>query len=186
MGGKGSEELKKFLPPSPHPVIRECSRMETQMEKKNLLKSASVWSHPRLRILNETQRVSVKIYLHKCCGFFESTGKISWSPSEGFAQSCFKKKLIWKVLQKIHPKGTIIEILSSVTSQPAASLKRNPMRVIFWWLLKRFFRILFCVKALVKQQKELKYSSSCVLEKSWSEELLKIYRKEAMVEPFFN
>ena len=73
-------------------------------EKKNLLKSASVWSHPRLRILNEAQRVSVKIYLHKCCGFFESTGKISWSPSEGFARSCFRKKLIWKVFTKNSPK----------------------------------------------------------------------------------
>ena len=148
------------------------------MEKKNLLKSASVWSHPRLRILNETQRVSVKIYLHKCCGFFESTGKISWSPSEGFAQSCFKKKLIWKVLQKIHPKGTIIEILSSVTSQPAASQKKKSITVIFWWLLKRFFRKLFYVRTLVKEQKELKHSSAYVLVKSWFEKFHKFIQKK--------
>ena len=137
--------------PSPFscgPVIRECSRMETQIEKE-ILKSASVWSHPRIGNLNEAQRVSVKIYLHKYCGFSQSTGKISWSLSEGFAPSCFRKTLIWKVLQKIHPKGTIIEILSSVTWQPTTSLKKNPITVIFLWLLKRFFRILFYVRALV-------------------------------------
>ena len=31
------------------------------------------------------------------------------------------------------------------------------MALIFRWLLKRFFKILFCVTALVKEQKELKY-----------------------------
>ena len=44
---------------------------------ENLLKSASVWSHPCLGNLNEAQRASVKIYLHKYCDFFQSTGKIS-------------------------------------------------------------------------------------------------------------
>ena len=115
-----------------------------------------------------------------------STATASQSPSEGFVRSCFSKKLIRKILQKIHPKETIIEVLFSVTSQPATSLKKNPITVIFGWLLKRFFRMLFCVTALVKQQKELKYSSAYILEKSWSEEFHKIHPKEAMVDSFFS
>ena len=121
-----------------------------------------------------------------------STVTASQSPSEGFVRSCFSKKLIRKILQKIHPKETIIEVLFSVTSQPATSLKKNPITVIFFkshiflWLLKRFFRMLFCVRALVKQQKELKYSSAYILEKSWSEEFHKIHPKEAMVDSFFS
>ena len=115
-----------------------------------------------------------------------STVTASQSPSEGFVRSCFSKKLIRKILQKIHPKETIIEVLFSVTSQPAASLKKNSITVIFWWILKRFFRMLFCVRALVKQQKELKYSSAYILEKSWSEEFHKIHPKEAMVDSFFS
>ena len=115
-----------------------------------------------------------------------STVTASQSPSEGFVRSCFSKKLIRKILQKIHPKETIIEVLFSVTSQPAASLKKNPITVIFRWILKRFFRMLFCVRALVKQQKELKYSSAYILEKSWSEEFHKIHPKEAMVDSFFS
>ena len=115
-----------------------------------------------------------------------STVTASQSPSEGFVRSCFSKKLIRKILQKIHPKETIMEVLFSVTSQPATSLKKNPIAVIFRWLLKRFFRMLFCVRALVKQQKELKYSSAYILEKSWSEEFHKIHPKEAMVDSFFS
>ena len=45
--------------------------------------------------------------------------------------------------------------LSSVTSQPATSLKKNLITVIFQWFLKRFFRMLFRVRTLVKEQKEL-------------------------------
>ena len=46
--------------------------------------------------------------------------------------------------------------------------------------------MLFCVRALVKQQKELKYSSKYILEKSWSEEFHKIHQEEAMVDYFFS
>ena len=131
--------------PSPFscgPVIRECSRMETQIEKE-ILKSASVWSHPRIGNLNEAQRVSVKIYLHKYCGFSQSTGKISWSLSEGFAPSCFRKTLIWKVLQKIHPEGTIIEILSSVTHNLQLHWKRTAPQLFSYDFWKDFSEYCF-------------------------------------------
>ena len=101
-------------------------------------------------------------------------------------EAFLEKKLIWEIPRKILRKETIIEVLSSVTSQPATSLKKNSITVIFRWLWKRFFRILFYVRALIKQQKELKYSAAYVLEKSWSEEFHKIYPKETMVESFFS
>ena len=55
--------------------------------------------------------------------------------------------------------------------------EKTPITVVFEWLLKRFFRILFYVRTLVKQQKELKYSSAYVLGKSWFEEFHKIHPK---------
>ena len=133
--------------PSPFscgPVICECSRMETQIEKKywnwqvfDLIHASGIWMRPKGSVSKFT-----------CTNTVASLRALVKS-HEVFVPSCFRKTLIWKVLQKIHPKGTIIEILSSVTSQPTTSLKKNCTTVIFLWLLKRFFWILFCVRALV-------------------------------------
>ena len=87
---------------------------------------------------------------------------------------------------KNSPKRDDYEVLSWVPSQPATSLKKNLITVILQWLLKRFFRILFYVRTLVKKQKELKYLSAYVLVKSWSEEFHKIHPKETMMELFFS
>ena len=150
---------------------------------ENLLKSVSVWSHPRLGNLNEAHSASVKSYLHKYCDYFQNTAKISWSLSEG-SPKLFQKKADLKNFTKNLLKRNYWEVLSSVTSQPATSLKKNPITVIFWWLLKRFFRILFIVRTLVKQQKELKYLTAYVLVKSWYQEFQKIHPKETMMEFF--
>ena len=63
---------------------------------------------------------------------------------------------------------------------------KNPINFIFQWLLERFFRKLFCVRAMVKEQKEQKYSPEDVLEKSWYEKFHKIHPKETVIKSFFS
>ena len=62
---------------------------------------------------------------------FQSTGKISWS---------------------------LLDFLKSFLQLPQNLEFHQQRTVIFWWLLKSFlFRIQFCVRTLVKEQKEPKY-----------------------------
>ena len=82
--------------------------------------------------------------------------------------------------EKFHKKFTqrnYHEFLSSVTSQLTTSLKRTPSQLSsdeFW----RFFRMLFYVITLAKQQKELKYSSAYVLVKADLKNFTKFIQKK--------
>ena len=75
----------------------------------------------------------------------------AWKKQKDCPEAALEK--IW--FEKFHknpPKRNYYEVLASVTSKPAISIKKYPMT-----LLKKFFRILFYVRTLVKEQKELKY-----------------------------
>ena len=84
------------------------------------MKSASVWSHQRLSNLGDTQRTSVKIYLHKYCDFFQNTGK-----------NCFRKKLIWKISQNIHPEETIKKSFLQLPHNLELHWKRSYFPMLF-------------------------------------------------------
>ena len=96
------------------------------------MKSASVWSHPCLSNLSDTQRTNVKIYLHKCCDFFQNTGK-----------NCFRKKLIWKISQNIHPEETIMKFFFQLPHNLELHCKRSYFPVTFE---KNFQNTLLCQK----------------------------------------
>ena len=109
--------------------------------------------------------------------------------TEGFVRRCFRKKVLYKKadlknLAKNSPKRNYYEVLFSVTSQSATSLKKNPITVVFRWLLKIFFRTVFCVRTLAKQQKKQKYLPEYILEKSSPEKLHKIHPKETVMNSF--
>ena len=89
-----------------------------------------------------------------------------------------------KNFTKIHPNKNYSEVLSSATSKPAILQKKNPMRVIFRWLLKRFLRTVFCVRTLVKKEKERKFLPKYVLAKSRTENFHKIHPKETVLKSF--
>ena len=96
------------------------------------------------------------------------------SPKAVLEKSCHKN------FPKYSPKRNYYAVLSPVDSQPTTSLKKNPMTVIFWWLLKRFY-----FRTLVKEQKKLKYSPY-VLKQSWSEEFHTIHPKETVMKSYFS
>ena len=63
------------------------------------------------------------------------TGKIWYSLSEGFARSCFRKKLIWKTSEKIHPKETVINFFFQLPQNLKLHWKRTPSQLFsdeFW------------------------------------------------------
>ena len=90
----------------------------------------------------------------------------SWS--EKFHKKLTQKRLLWS------------PFWSSITT--CNFIKEEPHHSYFPILLRRFFRILFYVRKLVKRQKELKYLSAYVLVKSWSEEFHQIHPKETMMD----
>ena len=94
-------------------------------------------------------------------------------------QKCLPEAILEKSCSekftKNSPKRNYCEDFSSVTSQAATSWEKNLVTVIFQGLLARFFRILFCVRTLVKEQKKLKYLPKYVLGQRWFEEFHKMF-----------
>ena len=103
-----------------------------------------------------------------------------------FTRRCFTIKLIWKILQNIHSKETVMKSFFSVKSQPATLLKKN--HTYFLMKFARLFIILFCIKTpvnLLKALKEQKYSPEGVQEKNWSKKFHKIQPKQTVMQSSF-
>ena len=67
--------------------------------------------------------------------------------------------------EKFHKIFTQKKLLRSPFSSYLTTRNFTEKEVIFQCFLKRFFRILFYVRKLVKQQKELKHLSACLTKK---------------------
>ena len=90
----------------------------------DLISASVIWMNPKGSLSKFT-----------CTNTVTSSRALSW----------FRKKLIWKISPKIHLKETIIEVLFSVTSQPATSLKTNPITVFFLMTFEKIFQnIVLC------------------------------------------
>ena len=66
---------------------------------------------------------------------------LKWT--EGFARSCFRKKQIWKIPQKIHPKETIMKSFLQLPHNLQLHWKRTPWQLFsndFW---KKFLEYCF-------------------------------------------
>ena len=75
-----------------------------------------------------------------CCNFFQNTGKSSWRPERNSSihPKMFYNKADLKNSTKHSLERKCNEVLFSVRSRPATLTKRNPITVIFWWLLQGF------------------------------------------------
>ena len=90
--------------------------------------------------------------------------------------------------EKFHKKFTqrnYHEFLSSVTSQLTTSLKKNPITVIFWWILKVFQNAFLCYNTGKATEGTEVFVRIC-FSKSWSEEFHKIHPKETMMKFFLS
>ena len=102
-------------------------------------------------------RAIVQIYLDKYCDSFRTQVK-SDKGLKGtvvFARRCFTIKLIWKILQNIHSKETLMKSFFQL-SHNCNFTEKEPHRSYFLMIFERLFIILFDVKRLVNLVKAWK------------------------------
>ena len=144
---------------------------------ENLLKLASVWSHPHLGNLNEAQRAKVNIYRtntvtssrtllksHKVFQKDSSEAVLEKSYSEKFHKEFTQKKLLWS------PFFSYLITCNFTENQPHHSY--------FPMTFEKTFQNTVLCQNTSNATEELKYLSAYVLVKSWSEEFHKIHPKE--------
>ena len=139
----------------------------------DLIRVSGIWMKPKGQESKSTctntvtsSRTLVKSHKVFQRGSPKAVLEKSWS--EKFHKKLTQKRLLWS------------PFWSSITT--CNFIEEEPHHSYFPILLRRFFRILFYVRKLVKRQKELKYLSAYVLVRSWSEEFHQIHPKETMMD----
>ena len=103
--------------------------------------------------------------------------------TEGFARSCFRKKLIWKVSQKITTKETIMKSFFQLRHNLQRHWKRTQSQLFsddFW----KDFQNTVLYRNIGKGTEGTENSPEYILEKRWSESFTKFIRKKLRRSPF--
>ena len=105
-----------------------------------------------------------------------------------FTRRCFTIKLIWKILQNIHSKETVMKSFFQLSHNLQLYWKRTSSQ-LFSDDFRNTFMILFCIKTLVNLVKvlnEQEHLLKMFKKKNCSKRFHKIQLKETVIKSFFS